>query len=630
MNNVDAAASSPTDVLSRSARFATIVLVVALLYVAREIFIPIALAAFVAFVLTGATRRLEQIGFGRVLSTLTTMVGGLLILASVGAVVVYQSAMVLEAIPQYRANIREKVAEAQRASTAWFGDAARTVSELQKEFSAESAPTSANSSSRPNSPDPVQVEVVAGKGESRLPFGTDALGFVAHPIITIGLAIVIAFFFLYDRNDLRDRLFRLLGEAKLHVSTNALSDAGERVSQYLVALALANAIAGAAVAVGLLLIGVPNWLLWGVLTAVLKFVPFIGPMLAAAFPIALSLAVSESWVQPLMVLGWFIAVDLISSNVVEPILYGTRTGASPTAIIISFVFWTWLWGPFGILLATPITVCLVALGHHIAELEFFATLLGDQPVFRPSVRLYQRVLSDDAAAARETVASAAAELDQVELLDRVLAPAIGRVAADWDGGLLSSDRKSEVMRAVQAALEAPKAEEPNAPPAVAIPNDRPPIVVWAAGNGLEDALLPRLCDILAGRGFRPNCCTSAMMASDVDGVVQAEKPVAVLLVAGTPGRAARSSLLQRRWRDGSHRPPLMRLLCDHVDRVARLPQLWGTQQLSNDFNSLDAVLRELSSLAWVPPTAASNTNEAEPRVAGDEQVTTGLNAAAPT
>ncbi|MDX2199010.1 MAG: AI-2E family transporter [Phycisphaerae bacterium] len=629
MTMVDTPAASSTDVLSRFARFATVVLVVALLYAGREIFIPIALGAFLAFVLTGATRRLEQFGFGRVLSALTTMTGGILILAAVGAVVVYQSAIVLDAIPQYRANIREKMAEAQRATTAWFGDAARTVSELQKELSAESAPASATASSQPNHATPVPVQVVSGAGELRLPFGTDALSFVAHPFITVGLALVLAFFFLYDRNDLRDRLFRLWGEAKLRISTNALSDASERVMQYLVALTLANAIAGAAVALGLLLIGVPNWLLWGVLTAVLKFVPFIGTMLAAAFPIALSLAVSESWVQPLMVLGWFIAVDLISSNVVEPILYGTRTGASPTAIIVSFVFWTWLWGPFGILLATPITVCLVALGHHIAELEFFATLLGDQPVFRPSVRLYQRVLSDDAAAAREIVASAAAELDQVELLDRVLAPAIGRVAADWDGGLLSSDRKGEVLLAVQEALETPDDNDQNAPKAVAIPTDRPPIVVWAAGNGLEDALLPRLCEVLVSRGFRPCNCTSAMMASDVDGVVQAEKPAAVLLVAGTPARAARSSLLQRRWGDQSHRPPVLRLLCDHVDRVARIPQLWGTQHHGNDFSSLDAALRDLSSLAWVPPTASPSA-DTESRGAGKDQVANGLNAAAPT
>lgn len=540
----------------RFAAIASVSLAFALLYVGREVFIPIAMAVFFTFMLSGVAGWFERRGASRFAAGIAALSLAMLTLASITGLVFYRGSVLLDELPQYRNNIKQKVTAVQSSLHDWFGNAHATVTELQREIAAESAPDRSLSNGPALQPEAVKVEVVKTAESTSLALGNAALQVVTHPLITVGIALVLTVFFLLYREDLRDRIMRVLGETTLHVSTNALSDAGEKVSRYLSALALANAIAGAGVSVGLLVLGVPNWFLWGCLTGILRFVPVLGPLLGATFPVVVSIAVSESWIQPVLVVVWFLIVDLTIANFVEPLLYGSRTGASPTAIMLSFIVWTWLWGPFGLFLATPITVCLVALGRHISALEIFATLLGDQPVFRPSVRFYQRILAGDAPAAHQVLAETGRELDRQQLLDHVIAPAIGRVAGDWTEDLFTPERKTQIVSTLEDALRTFDSQHAaDEPETLAKPSQR--VIVWTSGHPLEDALLPWVQSELARDGVAAELCSSKCMLSDVAALVRVVHPHAVVLFSGIAGAAKRIPLLERMMRGVSPYPRII-------------------------------------------------------------------------
>jgi predicted PurR-regulated permease PerM len=209
---------------------------------------------------------------------------------------------------------------------------------------------------------------------------------LVQPIATAGIVLVFIVFVLLQRDNLRDRMIRLFGLGDVHRATSAISDAAKRIGRYLLMQLVINICYGLPIGVGLFLIGVLNALLWGILATLLRFIPYLGTILAAVFPIALPFAVDPGWTTPLLTVALFIGVELLTSNVLEPWLYGSSTGLSPLAITVAAVFWTTLWGPVGLLLATPLTVCMVVLGRHVPQLQFFEVLLGDQPVLAPRLR----------------------------------------------------------------------------------------------------------------------------------------------------------------------------------------------------------------------------------------------------
>ena len=221
------------------------------------------------------------------------------------------------------------------------------------------------------------------------------VGPLISPLATAGIVIVFVIFMLLKREDLRDRVIRLVGSRDLPRTTQALDDAARRVGRYLLMQLVVNTTYGIPIGIGLWLIGIPNPILWGMLCTVLRFVPYIGPVIAAFFPLALAIAVDPGWSTLLWAGALFIVVELISNNVIEPWLYGSSTGLSPVAVIAAAVFWTWLWGPIGLLLSTPLTVCLVVLGRHVPQLAFLDVLLGNEPVLSPPEHLYQRLLVGD-------------------------------------------------------------------------------------------------------------------------------------------------------------------------------------------------------------------------------------------
>ncbi|HET6409914.1 MAG TPA: AI-2E family transporter, partial [Chthoniobacteraceae bacterium] len=347
-------------------------------------------------------------------------------------------------------------------------------------------------------------------------------------------------FLLIERQDLRDRFIHLVGRGRLHVTTQAIDDAASRVSRYLGAQLVVNVTYGIPIGVGLYFIGIPNAALWGVLAMVLRFIPYIGPWIAAAFPILLSIAVSPGWTQPALTVGLFVVIELISNNAIEPWLYGSSTGLSPTAVVVSAIFWTWLWGTGGLLLATPLTVCLAVLGKYVPQLAFLDILLGDRPPIAPESRFYQRLLAGDETELYEMVNDYAERDALPELFDNVILPSLHLAEQDAANGSLSTDEHKELhgyLRDALATIDGFRFEAEEDEPAVVV------VPIRSAGDGIAGAMLAHL---VRARGLRCALLSPHRLASEV-GEVLRECPQA-LVVASTltlTGARIASSLFKR-------------------------------------------------------------------------------------
>jgi hypothetical protein len=258
---------------------------------------------------------------------------------------------------------------------------------------------------------------------------------------------------LIERENLRNRVIHLIGSRQLNVTTQALNDAAHRVSRYLLMQLIVNSAYGFVIATGLFFIGLPNAFLWGVLTALLRFVPYVGPWIAATLPIALSLAVFEGWTQPVLVLALFIVNELISNNVIEPWLYGSSTGISTMGILVSAVFWTWLWGPVGLVMATPLTVCLTVIGRYVPHLAFLNTLLSDEEVLAPEARFYQRLLALDPEEAIDVAEEYLKENSLESLYDQVLLPALSLAEEDRHHGDLDETKQRFILTTMRELVD---------------------------------------------------------------------------------------------------------------------------------------------------------------------------------
>ena len=349
------------------------------------------------------------------------------------------------------------------------------------------------------------------------------IGPLVEPLATGGIVIVVVIFMLLKREDLRDRFIRLVGGGDIHRTTEAIEDAAKRVGQYLLMQLVVNVTYAIPIAIGLWVIGVPNALLWGLLALVMRFVPFIGPVISSIFPLALAIAVDSGWSMLLWTAALFIVVELVSNNVIEPWLYGSRTGLSPLAIILAAVLWTWLWGPLGLLLSTPLTVCLVVLGKHVPRFEFLDVLFGNKPVLEPHQQLYQRLLAGDPVEATERAEAFLADSDLVTFYETVAIPALAVGELDRARGVMSGDRRRRVadsaltlvdnledyadeeqdaaekpMVAAEKAKEEDAAAEREVP---ALPDGAGKTVLCAGGRGeLDDAAAAMLAQVLTAQG----------------------------------------------------------------------------------------------------------------------------------
>jgi predicted PurR-regulated permease PerM/methanogenic corrinoid protein MtbC1 len=438
----------------------TLALITAALYFAREVLIPLALALLVSFILTPLVLRLQKMRLGRVPSVLLVVALVVAGVAGLGWAMGRQLVDLAETLPKYEQNIRAKVASLRGGSSGALDKAKNTVEHLQEELGIASStpppapPPRLGGKPRGTTATPAAVlatvpVTVVEPPASPLTVLRTTLFPLLGPLGTAGLVIVFVIFMMIQREDLRDRFLRLLGQGRLNTSTQALDEAGQRVSRYLLMQSLVNGGTGTAVGLGLYFIGVPNAILWGLLAAVLRFIPYAGPWIAASLPILISLAVFPGWQKPLLTVGLFLLIELVSNNVVEPLVYGSETGVSTIGILVAAVFWTWLWGPVGLLLATPLTVCLVVIGRYVPQFQFINVLLGDEPPLPLEAQIYHRLLAMDPVAVGTVMESSIKEKTVAEFYDSVLIPALILAERDRHRGELSPERQEFIDTTVR-------------------------------------------------------------------------------------------------------------------------------------------------------------------------------------
>jgi len=488
---------------------------VAALYLGRDVLIPLALAILLSFTLGPLVTWLYRRGLPRVPAVLTVMLLVTLLFVGFAALVASQLTHLAQQLPTYEYNLRLK-AQAVAEAAPGAGVITRTANFL-RDFSREIDRITEGSDKKPE-------VVTTPAGEARRPIPVEVhqppqpplealsefVGPLLQPIATAGVVLVFIVFVLLQREDLRDRMIRLFGHGDVHRTTAAISDAAKRIGRYLLMQLVVNVLYGLPIGIGLFLIGVPNALLWGVLATVLRFIPYLGPVLAAVVPIALSFAVDAGWITPILTIALFIALELFTNNVLEPWLYGSSTGLSPLAIIVAAVFWTTLWGPVGLLLATPLTVCLVVLGRHVPQLQFFEVLLGDQPVLAPEVKLYQRILAGDPHEAGELAEEQLEDRPLLEVLDAVILPAL--VFADQDRlrGALDPARVTTVAGHF-AEVVADLADPIEPPATTATVEARPRVLCVGARTGLDEVAATMLVQLLLQAGHEAEATHAATL-----------------------------------------------------------------------------------------------------------------------
>ncbi len=436
---------------SRMPPFASVLAIIAVLYFAKEVLLPLAIAVLLTFALAPISSRLRKLGLPRVLAVIATVVLAFLVLTLFGIIVAAQVAEVAQNLPAYQGNIIGKI-RALQESGADSGIVRRLTSVI------ESVGREINSADRravssdlpPSGQEPLLVEIFS---RSR-PIETLAglIGPLIGPVASLGLIIVVVVFMLLEREELRDRFIRLVGYGDLHRTTEALQEAGSRVAQYLLMQLVVNCAYGIPLGLALWALGIPNAALWGMLAIVLRFLPYIGPVISTVLPLFLAFAVDPGWSLVLWVAAIFIVLELTSNNIVEPWLYGSRTGLSPLAIIVSAIFWAWLWGPVGLVLSTPLTVCLAVLGRYVPQFEFLEVLFGSEPVLDPKERLYQRLLAGDPDEATDQAEELLEEDYLEDYYGKVAIPALLLAEQDRRRGVLTTEQMEQLFEAAAALV----------------------------------------------------------------------------------------------------------------------------------------------------------------------------------
>ena len=523
------------------------ILVVAIFFlrVAKEVFIPIALAMLLTFVLAPVVRLLARWRLPYVAAVALTVVLAFSAIGGVAYLLASQVTALAGDLPKYEDTIKRKIREIRRAGRGGSIDKAQsTVKEVIGELQKEDDP-------KARKPAPVVVEREAPGGIAGL---REALGDVAAGLATAGLVVVLVIFMLLERQRLLDRLIRLGGYRWTSRTTRILTEAGERISRYLLMQTMINAGFGVAIGVGLFLIGVPYALLFGVLAAVLRFIPYVGAWIAASLPLVMALAVFDDWRQPLAVLAVFVVVELLIYLVIEPFLIGHSAGVSPLALLITLAFWTWLWGPLGLVLGTPLTVCLVALGKHVPGMEFIVVLFGDEPVVRPDVALYQRLLKGDEDEAQQVLEAFAKTHEADAVYDEVILPALCRMRTDAARGAITGEEAAAVIRAMHQMLD--DFDETALPAAVArdtgVPAPAPAPGLRVLGCAARDEVDEMALRILAGRlgvdGVAVDTVSSSLLAAEVVDRVAAGDPGVIVVTAVAPGGLSQARYLIKRLR----------------------------------------------------------------------------------
>jgi predicted PurR-regulated permease PerM len=514
-------------------RLMSLAVVCAALYWGQAVLVPLVLAALLTFLLSPLVTRLDRLRVPRVVGVLLvmTLVGG--IIGGVGYVVAGQLRSFAAELPMHRQNIRAKLREAVAFTR---GGAIENVQDTIEEITdvvEEGAEPAAPARRRRADDEPLRVAI-----EQSPPLLGNAqwLGPLFGAVGTIGLTLLLAIFMLIKREDLRDRLVSLTGRPSLVVATKAFTDAGERISRYLVMQFIVNASMGVAVGVGLYFIGVPYAALWGLAAGVLRYIPYVGPWIAALLPITVSLVTTPGWQQVALVVALFVVLELLSNNVMEPLLYGHTVGLSELAVIVAAIFWTWLWGPVGLVIATPITACLVVLATHVPALGAIGRLLGERPALKPHETVYQRLLARDVDEADAIVMRFRDEQSPGEALQVVL-DALLALKRDLQAGRVSAEDGELVLSGIRDVLEELDATE--RPPGDESAPQQPVLLMGAPGRDPLDAVVLELVRVLLrGEPVTLEVLSTDLMVGEALTAIEAKAPAAVVVPSLPPAGLA--------------------------------------------------------------------------------------------
>lgn len=486
------AASGPIE------RTILMIAIVGFMYFTGEVLKPLALSVLLSFALAPVSRLLERIGLPRPFAVASTVVVALGLLGVVGFVVGEQLTSLAKELPKYQQNIETKLKSVFRPDQQSTQDrlemmvdevTARVVRKTRQKDEKEAA----------------TIQKVAVVQE---PSFQERLRGSSGPYLEFlgvgGFVLVLVLFMLIGREDLRDRIVELFGHRQISVTTRTMEEIGQRISRYLVTFALVNSSFGLVIGGGLALIGVPYAVLWGCLAAMLRFIPYVGTAVAATLPLVFSFAHFPGWLQPLEVAALFGLVEVALNSVLEPVIYGKTTGVSALGLLVAAMFWTWLWGTLGLLLSTPLTVCLAVLGKYVPSLRFFAILLGEEAEMKAEVRLYQRLVGLDRDGAVEVVETALRKQPRAEVFDQVLIPMLSRAEGDAARGELDEAELAFVWQVVGEVLDDLEGVEEFdlATASLGAPGSTEgsrELVVGLAVHGRSDALVLRMLGLLMGK-----------------------------------------------------------------------------------------------------------------------------------
>lgn len=435
------------------------VVVIAGLYLARDVLIPITLAFLLSLVLWPLIRLLRKARLGRVPSIVLAVLFALGVMLSIGGLIGSQLAELAQDLPRYQSTIARKVDAIQDMTIGRINALVdRAGSTARREPQAPTPPAPTPTQPAPTQPAPAQqaaplpVEVHQPL-PSPMEMAATYISPVLSPLAHLGIVLIVTIFVLLQREDLRDRVIRLFGSSDLHRTTVAMDDAAYRLSRFFLTQVAINASFGMVITAGLMGIGLPSPILWGILAGLLRFVPYVGAILGALLPMALAAAVDPGWSMVLWTAALFVVIEPIVGHIIEPLAYGHSTGISPVSVVLSAIFWSWIWGPIGLLLATPLTLCLVVMGRHVDRLEFLDVLLGDRPALTPVENFYQRTLAGDPDEAQEQAEVLLKERSLCSYYDEVALKGLHLAAADVRRGVVTTSQLERIREAVIDLVE---------------------------------------------------------------------------------------------------------------------------------------------------------------------------------
>jgi predicted PurR-regulated permease PerM len=518
-----------------------VALVVAALYWLQAVLIPMALAVLLTFLLSPVVSIVQR-RLGRVPAVLVTVFLAFSILGGIGWTLTRQLVTLADELPRYSLNIHQRIADLRGASR---GGSVEKVQKALEDVVGEIQRTGKEGVAGPKS---VAVVLEPPSILAHLPTLLQAMA-------NAGLVTVLVIFMLLERRELRDRLILLIGYRRMTATTRALDEAGSRISRYLLMQCIINGSFGVAVGLGLFLIGVPYAVTWGSLAAALRFIPYLGAFVGMLLPLVLSLAVFPGWLQPALVVGLFLVLEPITGSVIESWLYSQSAGVSRVALLVALTFWTWLWGPAGLLMATPLTVCLVVLGKHLPALGFIVVLMGDRPVIEAKARYYQRLLARDQDEAADIVETCVSKDGLESVYDAVLLPALYYAKQDRDRGLLSEGDAQFVGQATREILDvlahdaAGPSDRDSGEFSVSDPGDTRVRILGCPARDEADAVaLEMVRHLLDPARYRVEVSGTGMLTAEVAAWVELRRPALLCIGTVAPGGLSQARHLCKRLR----------------------------------------------------------------------------------